>query len=206
MADIVIINPRFDISSAPYWASHRWAWAKRCFLNYGRFLVVTSRLLRLVADEALRSRYRQQLLRVVRKRGLEPHILFVYALKVATPLSLCGDHACFGAGRAWQRRPAQCWALLLAGKAASRGTGGRLGNLGATAKDDGLTCTGAQLPGKERERLHSPSKIQPLARAPELPFKPQFVAERAPSPGGRACRASWHLADAMWLTSLRISL
>ena len=49
-----------------------------------RFLVVASRLLRLVADEALRSRYRQQLLRVLRTRWREPHILFIYALKVAT--------------------------------------------------------------------------------------------------------------------------
>jgi radical SAM superfamily enzyme YgiQ (UPF0313 family) len=75
---------KFTMHQLPYWASHRWAWAKRSFLNYCRFLVVTTRLLRLVADEALRSRYRQQLLRVLRIRWREPHILFVYALKVAT--------------------------------------------------------------------------------------------------------------------------
>jgi hypothetical protein len=38
----------------------------------------------LVTDDALRSRYRQQLLRVLRARWREPHILFVYALKIAT--------------------------------------------------------------------------------------------------------------------------
>jgi radical SAM superfamily enzyme YgiQ (UPF0313 family) len=75
---------KFTMHQLPYWASHRWAWAKRSFLNYCRFLVVTTRLLRLVADQALRSRYRQQLLRVLRIRWREPHILFVYALKVAT--------------------------------------------------------------------------------------------------------------------------
>jgi len=75
---------KFTMHQLPYWVSHRWAWAKRSFLNYCRFLVVTTRLLRLVADEALRSRYRQQLLRVLRIRWREPHILFVYALKVAT--------------------------------------------------------------------------------------------------------------------------
>ena len=75
---------RFTMHQLPYWASHRWAWAKRSFVNYCRFLVVTTRLLRLVADESLRSRYKQQLLRVLRIRWRQPHILFVYALKVAT--------------------------------------------------------------------------------------------------------------------------
>jgi hypothetical protein len=40
--------------------------------------------LRFVKDDTLRSRYRQQLFRVIGARGLEPHILFIYALKVAT--------------------------------------------------------------------------------------------------------------------------
>jgi len=83
-AQFIEQNFKFTLHQLPYWASHRWAWAKRSFLNYCKFLVVTTRLLRLVADEALRSRYRQQLLRVLRIRWREPHILFVYALKVAT--------------------------------------------------------------------------------------------------------------------------
>ena len=45
---------------------------------------MASRLLRFVADEALRLRYRQQLYRMLRARWREPHILFIYALKVAT--------------------------------------------------------------------------------------------------------------------------
>jgi hypothetical protein len=82
-AQFIDENFKFTLHQLSYWASHRWAWAKRCFLNYCRFLVVVSRL-RLVADEALRSRYRHQLSSVLRARWLEPHILFIYALKVAT--------------------------------------------------------------------------------------------------------------------------
>ena len=74
---------KFAVHQLAYWGSHRWAWAKRCFLNYCRFLVVASRLLRLVRDEPLRSRYGQQLLRVLAARWREPHILFIYSLKVA---------------------------------------------------------------------------------------------------------------------------
>ena len=83
-AQFIDMDFKFFVHQLPYWASRRGAWLKRCFLNYCRFLVVASRLLRLVADELLRSRYRQQLLRVLRARWREPHILFIYALKVAT--------------------------------------------------------------------------------------------------------------------------
>jgi radical SAM superfamily enzyme YgiQ (UPF0313 family) len=77
-------NFKFALHQLPYWKGNGWAWAKRCFLNYVRFGVVASRLLSLVKDESLRSRYRRQLSRVLRTRWREPHILFVYALKVAT--------------------------------------------------------------------------------------------------------------------------
>jgi radical SAM superfamily enzyme YgiQ (UPF0313 family) len=83
-AQFIDMDFKFVVHQLPYWASRRGAWLKRCFLNYCRFLVVASRLLRLVADDSLRSRYRQQLLRVLRARWREPHILFIYALKVAT--------------------------------------------------------------------------------------------------------------------------
>jgi hypothetical protein len=39
--------------------------------------------MRLVPDEGLRTRYRRQLWSVLRARWREPHILFVYSLKVA---------------------------------------------------------------------------------------------------------------------------
>jgi len=72
---------KFTMHQLPYWASRRGAWAKRCILNYVRFAVVASRLAR-IGDKTLRSRYRQQLSRVLRARWREPHILFVYAIKV----------------------------------------------------------------------------------------------------------------------------
>jgi hypothetical protein len=77
-------NFKFTLHQLPYWANHRWAWLKRCFFNYIKFAVIASRVLRLQADETLTSRYRRQLLRVTRARWREPHILFIYALKVAT--------------------------------------------------------------------------------------------------------------------------
>ena len=83
-AQFVDENFKFSLHHLPYWTSHRWAWAKRCFLNYCRFGVVALRLLRFVADATLRSRYRQQLSRIFVARWREPHILFTYALKVAT--------------------------------------------------------------------------------------------------------------------------
>jgi radical SAM superfamily enzyme YgiQ (UPF0313 family) len=83
-AQFIDENFKFTLHQLPYWSRHRLAWAKRCFLNYLRFLAVSSRLLRFVKDEGLQSRYRQQLSRVLRARWREPHILFTYSLKVAT--------------------------------------------------------------------------------------------------------------------------
>ena len=74
---------KFAVHHLVYWKSHRWAWAKRCFLNYCRFLVVAYRLLRSVGDGRLRSRYTRQLARVLHSRWREPHILFIYAIKIA---------------------------------------------------------------------------------------------------------------------------
>ena len=48
----------------------------------GRNAAVAAQLLRL-DDAELRVRYRLQLLRVLRARWKEPHILFIYALKVS---------------------------------------------------------------------------------------------------------------------------
>jgi len=83
--DVLFVDGRFAFAlhQLPYWRSHRWARAKLAFGNYAKFSGLAWRLLRGVKDEALRSRYRQQLFRILRARGLEPHILFVYAIKVA---------------------------------------------------------------------------------------------------------------------------
>ncbi|MET0943348.1 MAG: radical SAM protein [Mesorhizobium sp.] len=75
-------NFKFTLHELSYWKNHRWAWAKRCFFNYVKFAAVASRLQR-VENLAARSRYRLQLLRILRSRWREPHILFIYALKVA---------------------------------------------------------------------------------------------------------------------------
>jgi hypothetical protein len=75
-------NFKFTLHELRYWERHHWAWVKRCFFNYVKFAAVASRLLRL-EDGVLRSRYRRQLLGVLRARWREPHILFIYALKVS---------------------------------------------------------------------------------------------------------------------------
>ena len=80
-AQFIDDNFKFTLHELPYWKDHSWAWMKRCFFNYVKFAAVASRLLRL-EDDALRLRYRQQLLRVLRARWREPHILFIYSLKV----------------------------------------------------------------------------------------------------------------------------
>ena len=77
-------NFKFTLHELPYWTNWRLAWAKRAFLNYVRFSVVATRLLAMVKEGPLRARYRKQLSQVLRARWREPHILFIYALKIAT--------------------------------------------------------------------------------------------------------------------------
>ncbi len=74
---------KHPVHELPYWSEWRMAWAKRCFLNYVKFGVVSARLLARVKDRTLRARYRRQIAGIVRQRWHEPHILFTYALKVA---------------------------------------------------------------------------------------------------------------------------
>ena len=83
-AQFIDENFKFTLHQLPYWQSHKWAWAKRCFWNYARFAVIASRLTSQLSDDALRSRYRRQLWRVFRARWREPHILFTYVIKVAS--------------------------------------------------------------------------------------------------------------------------
>ncbi|MGI8724635.1 MAG: radical SAM protein [Methyloceanibacter sp.] len=74
---------KFTVHELPFWKTQKLAWAKRSFLNYVRFAVVASRVLRQVEDDQLKARYKLQLWRVLKERAGEPHILFVYVLKVA---------------------------------------------------------------------------------------------------------------------------
>ena len=66
-----------------YQLKHPCAWAKRLAGNYLKFGVVAVRLLRNVEDSRFRRRYWQQLARVLFNRAFEPHILFIYTVKVA---------------------------------------------------------------------------------------------------------------------------
>lgn len=82
-AQFIDRNFRFVVHHLPYWQGHRLAWAKRSFLNYLRFAGVAARLLLAVKEQDLQGRYREQLRRVVRLRWREPHILFIYAIRIA---------------------------------------------------------------------------------------------------------------------------
>jgi radical SAM superfamily enzyme YgiQ (UPF0313 family) len=83
--DALFLKDRFAfaVHQLPYWKENRLAWAKRIVGNYVKFLVLAARLVRTVDDEELSARYRSQLWRIVRARALEPHILFIYTIKIA---------------------------------------------------------------------------------------------------------------------------
>lgn len=74
---------KFTVHGLDYWRTHRWKWFARFTANYVRFAVLASRLLMYVEQPELRTAYLQQLLRIVRRRYAEPHILFIYAIKIA---------------------------------------------------------------------------------------------------------------------------
>ncbi|KUO67924.1 MAG: radical SAM protein [Alphaproteobacteria bacterium BRH_c36] len=74
---------RFVVHHLPYWQKNRWAWVKRLMANYAKFAGLSARLLSTVKDETLRKVYRRQLARILFERPGEPHILFIYAIKVA---------------------------------------------------------------------------------------------------------------------------
>lgn len=83
--DALFLRDRFAFSvhQLPYWKGHRLAWTKRLVGNYVKFLVLATRVLRTVDDPALLARYRKQLWHIVRARAFEPHILFIYTIKIA---------------------------------------------------------------------------------------------------------------------------
>ena len=76
--------------------------------------MVASRLLSQVKDDGVRDRYRRQLRRIVQHRPWEPHILFIYAVKVAM-------HYHFSAlAHAMAQRDAKTGAMPDAGRSFSR--------------------------------------------------------------------------------------
>ena len=74
---------RFTVHQLAYWRAHRWSWLKRSIGNYVKFVALAMRLLRHVEAAELRSAYRHQLGRILRQRYAEPHILFIYSIKIA---------------------------------------------------------------------------------------------------------------------------
>ena len=74
---------KFKVHRLNYWRQHRWTWFQRCVGNYVKFAVLASRLLTQVESPELRSVYRRQLGLILRARFTEPHILFVYSIKIA---------------------------------------------------------------------------------------------------------------------------
>ena len=106
-------NFKFTLHALPYWQSHRWAWLKRSALNYVKFAAVAAQLLRL-DDAALRARYRLQLLRILRARWKEPHILFIYALKVSFHYHFAAIASGSAPSERGKRGYARCGAVILA--------------------------------------------------------------------------------------------
>ena len=74
---------KFKVHHLDYWRAHRWTWLKRSVGNYVKFTVLAMRLLRRVESAELRSAYRRQLRQMLRERYAEPHILFIYTIKIA---------------------------------------------------------------------------------------------------------------------------
>jgi radical SAM superfamily enzyme YgiQ (UPF0313 family) len=73
---------KFAVHGLDYWRTHRWQWLTRYAANFLRFAVLSTRLLRHVDNRELRAAYRQRLQQIVRQRYAEPHILFIYAIKI----------------------------------------------------------------------------------------------------------------------------
>lgn len=101
---------KFAAHQLPYWRTNRWAWTKRAAGNYVKFAVLASRLMSSVEDPALRKRYRRQLAAVATARPWEPHILFIYAIKMAMHYhydeivrSMVGTDGVSNAGRSFSR-------------------------------------------------------------------------------------------------------
>jgi radical SAM superfamily enzyme YgiQ (UPF0313 family) len=74
---------KFKVHQIAYWRSNRVAWLTRAVGNYVKFAVLATRLLSRVDDAGLRAVYRRQLAGIMRQRFAEPHILFIYSIKIA---------------------------------------------------------------------------------------------------------------------------
>lgn len=73
---------RFAVPRATYWRQHPWRGLKAQALNLLRFTGIYWRLTHSVAEESLRSEYRQRIAALLRSRR-DPTVLFAYAVKCA---------------------------------------------------------------------------------------------------------------------------
>jgi hypothetical protein len=126
--DALFLKERFQFSvhGLDYWRQNRRAWNKRMVTNYVKFAVLSARLLTQVDDRDLRRRYRAQLGRILVRRPFEPHILFVYAIKIAMHYhyatitqSMQGSYDVPNAARSFSRTHREGEAREGKGKAAS---------------------------------------------------------------------------------------
>ena len=126
--DALFLKERFQfaVHGLDYWRQNRRAWNKRMVTNYVKFAVLSARLLTQVEDRDLRRRYRAQLGRILARRPFEPHILFVYAIKIAMHYhyaaitqSMQGSHDVPNAARSFSRTHREGEAREGKGKAAS---------------------------------------------------------------------------------------
>jgi len=74
---------RFEVDRLAYWRQHPLRAARRIVRYYLGFLVLRRRLMRGISENDLRQAYRHRLRNIARKRPFDPHILFIYAIKVA---------------------------------------------------------------------------------------------------------------------------
>jgi radical SAM superfamily enzyme YgiQ (UPF0313 family) len=74
---------RYKVDQISYWRRHPLRRAKRISRYYLGYLVLRHRLLRTIPEEELRREYLRRLRNFVRKRPFDPHLLFIYVIKIA---------------------------------------------------------------------------------------------------------------------------
>lgn len=75
-------NFKHPFHSLPYWRKHRLLFLKRCALNVGRVIYIYQRLMRDIPEKHLRNEYSRRFWRLVKARPFEPHIWFIYIIKI----------------------------------------------------------------------------------------------------------------------------
>jgi len=74
---------KYVIDHLPFWRKHFLSWTKRTVMYYIKFAVLYQRVMSGIPERNLRREYRRRVLRLLRNRPFEPHILFVHLIKVS---------------------------------------------------------------------------------------------------------------------------